>query len=566
MEIPVHIVNRRPIATLKLNGVDVPLLVDSGAFFSFLTPSTATELDLYLKKLPSGLSLEGYTGRIEAKLTRVEKVGLLGTELKNVEFIVGGNELGSGIKGILGRNILAIADTEYDLAHGVVRLSFPKGDCKKNNFAYWAGEAPVIVAPLETGFNRVDTAIHVDVKVNGTRDQALLDTGAPWTTLTLKYAKKSGIEEQDLIPNGRTGGAGEGFEKSWTARVARVEVAEEKINDSRLRVDDVTSKNQGMILGLDYFLSHRIYVSRLQNQMYATWNGVPIFAQGSATPSQFDNRYAALPADVPKNDADALARRGSAATSAENYAKALEDLNQACALAPDVSEYRYLRAQLHLDMRQPNLALADLDEAIRLDPAKDEARIRRASLRAGKGDKQAALDDLKKLGDTLPPSSHLRIKIADLYNALDQTQQALTQFDLWIKTHQKDSKLAAALNSRCWLRTKLNLDLKLALQDCKDAASKDKGSAAHHDSLAWTYLRLNDAAQAIEAFDDAIKIEAKPLSIYGRGLAKLKLNDTNGGEADLAKARALMPNIDERVRKYGFKLVEEAKPNEALGE
>ena len=79
----------------------------------------------------------------------MEKVGLLDAELTNVEFLVGGNELGAGIGGILGRNILSAADTEYDLAHGVVRLSFPKGDCDKTNFAHWAGAAPVVVAPLD---------------------------------------------------------------------------------------------------------------------------------------------------------------------------------------------------------------------------------------------------------------------------------------------------------------------------------------------------------------------------------------------------------------------------------
>jgi hypothetical protein len=61
----------------------------------------------------------------------VNKVQFNGAEIPNVQFIVGVNELGAGIMGVLGRNFLSIADTEYDLAHGVVRLVFPKGDCKK---------------------------------------------------------------------------------------------------------------------------------------------------------------------------------------------------------------------------------------------------------------------------------------------------------------------------------------------------------------------------------------------------------------------------------------------------
>ena len=70
--------------------------------------------------------LQGYTGDIEAKLTRVAEVGLRSAVIPRVEFIVGGNELGSGIMGILGRNFLSMGDTEYDLAHGIVRLVLPQ--------------------------------------------------------------------------------------------------------------------------------------------------------------------------------------------------------------------------------------------------------------------------------------------------------------------------------------------------------------------------------------------------------------------------------------------------------
>jgi len=188
MEIPVRILDHRPIATLTLNGTEVPMLVDSGAFFSMLSESTATQLKLPLHSLPAGLRIQGYTGRVDAKLTRVESMGLLGARLSNVEFVVGGNELGAGIMGVLGRNILSMADTEYDLAHGAVRLSFPKGECAKTNFAHWAGEAPVVEVPLDGGQYRKDTAIRLEVSVNGKRTLALLDTGAEQTSLTLRAA------------------------------------------------------------------------------------------------------------------------------------------------------------------------------------------------------------------------------------------------------------------------------------------------------------------------------------------------------------------------------------------
>ncbi len=556
MEIPVRIVDRRPIATLILNGTEVPMLVDSGAFFSMLSPATATQLNLTVRRLPDGTRIEGYTGRIEARRTRVEKVGLLGAELPNVDFIVGGNEIGAGIMGILGRNILAMADTEYDLAHGVVRLSFPKGDCDKTNFAHWAGGAPVIEVPLDPPTVRADSAIRVPVGINGIRALALMDTGAPSTSLTLRLARRAGIEPGELKPYGRVGGAGDGRATSWTSPIASFELGEQKVANTVLQVDDTSSRSHDMLVGLDYFLSHRIYVSRLQGRMYATWNGGPIFALARSAAGDDAGRYAALPQEVAADDADALARRGAAAIAAGNHQRALEDLNRACALAPTNADYLDTRARLHLAMRQPSLALADLNQALQLDPALSEARLRRARLRAALGERAPAQEDLAQLDQALPPSSARRADMAQVYASLDQPAAALKQFDLWVNAHPRDARLASVLNGRCWLRTRLNLDLPLALQDCKDAVDKDDGAAAHHDSLGWLYLRMGDAAQAQKAFDRALKLQAPPsalpFSLYGRAMALVRLNDVEGSERDLAAARKLRPRIDDEIRRQGF--------------
>lgn len=98
--------------------------------------------------------------------------------------------------------------------------------------------------------------------------------------------------------------------------------------------------------------------------------------------------------------------------------------------------------------------------------------------------------DLAQLDAELSPSAALRADIADLCAGLDRTPDALRQFDLWIGSHPEDARRAEVLNNRCWLRTRLAIDLSLALQDCKNALDVDKASATIHDSLGWTYLRL----------------------------------------------------------------------------
>lgn len=559
LEIPVRIVNHRPVGTLMLNGSEVPMLIDSGAFFSMLPVSTATQLGLRLDPLPDGVRIEGYTGSIDARMTKVARVGLRGNELRNIEFVVGGNELGSGIMGILGRNFLSVADTEYDLAHGVVRLMFPKGDCEKVDFAYWAGDAPVIETELDNSHRENNNDIRVAVRINGVKLRAVMDSGAPVTSLKLRAARRAGLKEAELTESGRVGGAGEGRVRSWTATIASFELGGEKILNNSLQIDDVKQDGYDMLIGLDYFLSHRIYVSRLQKKVYATWNGGPVFARG-APADHHDRRYAARPADIAPDDAEALARRGEAAAARGDFARALEDLNRACELAPAAEANFLSRARVHLAMQEFAKARQDLDRALALRPGLHEALILRASLRAATGERDGALADLKTLDTALPPSAHLREGMATIYVRLELPQDALRQWDLWVPTHRADAHLAEVLNNRCWLRTRLNVDLHLALEDCQAAIRRDGDAPAYRDSLGWTYLRLNDPRSAVKAFDAAIELKPIDFSHYGRALARQRLGRADAARSDLDAARKLDKDIDHQVRRLGLPVAADAPP------
>jgi hypothetical protein len=236
-------------------------------------------------------------------------VGLLGTELENVEFLVGGNEINAGAMGVVGRNLLAWGDTEYDLAHGMVRLSFPKGYCEYANLAYWAGSAPVVVVPLD-GQQHDGSEIRIPVAINGVRTLATMDTGA---TVTLDD-DASGEARRDRRA---IAGAGRPRRRIWRrageplsrhrrpVRGRRGEGHQRRVRHRRRRLLQVD-----MLMGLDYFLSHRIYVSRLQHKVYITWNGGPVFVNSRVEPGDYDVRLAAVPKDLVGDDADALARRG----------------------------------------------------------------------------------------------------------------------------------------------------------------------------------------------------------------------------------------------------------------
>jgi len=203
-------------------------------------------------------------------------------------------------------------------------------------------------------------------------------------------------------------------------------------------------------------------------------------------------------------------------------------------------------------MKDGNQARLDLDRALSLNPGLHEALAVRASMRAANGDRDGTLADLAALDAGLPSSAHLREQMASLYVGLDLVPEALRQWELWVPTHRADARLARVLNERCWLRARLNRDLKLALEDCKAAVDKDRGEAAYHDSLGWTWLRLDDARRAVEAFDAAIKIKPGAFSHYGRALARQRLGEADAARRDLAAARQLDAGIDGRVGKEGF--------------
>jgi len=551
LEMPVRIVDRRPIANLVLNGTEVPMLVDSGAFYSFLSATTAQQLQLPLHELPWGVTIQGYTGEVKAQRTVVQKVGFLSASLPNVEFIVGGNQLGAGMGGVLGRNLLAFADTEYDLAQGVVRLHLPKEGCAEVNMAYWAGDAPVVQLPLLRGDNRKDTPILLEVAVNGVKMEALLDTGATVTALSLKAARRAGIKTADMVPAGRVGGAGAGLSSSWHAPVSLFEVGGQAVRNSRLRVNDVDI-GHGVLVGLDYFLSHRIYVSRQQRQVYITWNGQPIFPPSDNATAALDTRYAALPDAVSSTDAGALARRGAAALATGQFASALEDLNRASELQPAVAEHRLMRARIHLRMNNRPAAQADLDEALRLDPVLAEALLLRARVRHLQQDQAGSLADLVRLDAQLLPLANQRADMAELFDAQGQLDDALKQYTLWLDAHPHDARRAPMLNARCWLRVRIDQNLDQALADCKSSVHEEDGDANAHDSLGWVYLRLGDWRRARRAFDASIKLKPMAFSHFGRSLALLRLDDKAASDADLAQARRLEPDIDRQVREHGF--------------
>jgi predicted aspartyl protease/Tfp pilus assembly protein PilF len=548
LELPVKMVGARAIATVGINGTPVPLLVDTGAFFSFLTEAVTAQLKLPLHELPFGMRVQGLTGSVDARATTVDHLQLLKGDLPEIEFVVGGNEAGAGAMGLLGRNILSFTDTEYDLAHGVIRFVTPNDECEKSNMAYWAGSGPVSVLELNHEFRERLPGIRAVVALNGHRTRALFDTGAT-TTVSMSAAHAAGVKDSDMKLLGQMYGAGQGKTTAWVAPFDRVEIGGEAVSNNKLEVADFDLKEADMLIGIDFFLSHRIYVSKKRSLMFFTYNGGPVFALNASAPAE----SAAASDTVEGLSADALARRGAASLARGDLAAALADLDRACTMEPGNAGFFATRASVHAARKDPVLTLADLDTALRLDPGLADARIRRAWLQLSRHEQTQTLADLDVLDKTLPPQSNLRGEMARLFGTLDMPSQALAQWDDWIDAHPHDIGLERAYNGRCWTRAELGIDLDKALDDCDEAVDADAKNANYLDSRGWVYLRQGKLRKALADFDRGLAIRpAGAWSLYGRGLVHLGLGETAAGEADLAAARAADRRIDAEIGRSGL--------------
>lgn len=559
-ELPVTMEGMRPIVPATLNGTEVKLIADSGAYLSLISPSMAAQLGLKLERTPIGFHLKGIGGNAASARTEIANFGLSGSNIPNVVFLVGGSD--NGRAGLLGLNVLSVADTEYDLAGGTIRL-FRTPGCTKGNLAYWAGGRHVSAIDLAETNGRNPHIVGI-VSVNGIPMRAVFDTGAPKSMLTLEAAAKAGITPQDAKtrPDGIARGLGPDVSRSWTAPFDYFAIGDEQIRNARLRFSEMPGFGYDLLLGADFFLSHRIFVSTSTGRIVLTYNGGPVFdaagtvsVPASVQPVTVAGQTTVDP-DAPTN-ADGFARRGAAFAARRDFPNALADLARAIALAPSNPNYLYARASAHRANRELALAKIDLDAAIALKPDYVEALIDRAVIYLSSGNRPAGLADLKAAARSAPDGGNVHMALAELYVRADSYDQAISQYSEWLARHgPQDSRYSQALNGRCWARTMLGRELDEALIDCNTAVRAAPDAAGYRDTRGLLRLRMGDLDRAIADYDAALAMQPNiAWSLYGRGLARHRKHLQTEGDADTAAALAIDPTIAAQAQRYGISLM-----------
>ena len=561
--LPVTMVDMKPMVMAKINGADAAFAADSGAFFSMITPASAAQYKLKTYAAPWGLVVNGLGGAANVSAAMVKEFTLAGVPITNIEFLVGGGEAGGGSAGLLGQNVFRIGDVEYDLGHGMIRLIREDG-CSSANLAYWVtADAPQAVSSIDIQ-STTALAPHTTATayVNGAKVRVMFDTGAYASSLSVRAASRAGIpvDASGVIYAGYSRGIGPEQVKTWIAPVASFKLGDEEIKNTRLRISESTPGSADMLLGADFFLSHRVFVSTRQNKLFFTYNGGRVFnlaasAQTSGS-AQAAGPIPMAPSDEPK-DAAEFGRRGSAYAARRDFTQALADLTRACELAPEEPDYLYERGLVHQQKQEATLALADFDAALKLKSDHVPALMARAELLIAGKQVERGVDDLNAADRAASREADVRLQMAAVYARANLLPQALNQLNAWIVSHGADSRMVQASIERCQIRAELGQELDKALEDCdtafKRSDKKDPRRMAALRFRALVRLRLGDNDKAISDYDTVLRDRPQDTwALYGRGIAKLRRGNLAGGRADMSAATTLSPRIADTFTKIGI--------------
>lgn len=277
----------------------------------------------------------------------------------------------------------------------------------------------------------------------------------------------------------------------------------------------------------------------------------------------------------------AMNGKGLIALQEERYIDAVVEFSMSLRAYPDDLFALGARSQAYFGMKEWDKALADLERAKELDPGAAElgvpeiavlteaGRLEEASMAAmalvernptDVQSMQLQASVLKRMEDFGGAEAVLDKAIAlEPDHPILLIERAALRFEQGnLEGGRADLALArpiarqsaGLLNNLCWTQAVAGVDLDQALKDC-DAALALRTEAGFLDSRGLVLLQLARPAEALEVYDRALEMEPEQAaSLYGRGLARKALGQTEEAAADKAAAVRLSATIAEDFEDY----------------
>lgn len=270
----------------KLNGSDVPMLLDTGAAFSEISQQAADRLKLDTRHVD--LEMVGVSGDTSNVVAKAQSFVLGRLHASSMDFVVSKSldHLQGLADGLFAANLLTSYDVELDFANHKFNLMSP--DHCEGKVIYWPASAIAVVpiSRLRSGH------IMMPVVLDGVRMNALIDTGATKTTLSLPMAEGSFHLKVNTVDTPDAGDlGGNPNTRKYKHRFNRLDFGDIAVANptvyiipdlmkaklghtpplgTRIRDEDELYGLPDLILGMDVLRHLHLYIAYRESKLYAT--------------------------------------------------------------------------------------------------------------------------------------------------------------------------------------------------------------------------------------------------------------------------------------------------------
>ena len=269
--VDMHVTDGHASVPVVVNGETQNLLVDTGGAFSMLTNEAAHKLHLPLQRqLWSEIVMFGGVRSTKMAMASRMSIGTLHAYRYYFAVLPDG-ALEDGLDGLLAPNILAANDIDFDFANRKFSI-FSQTHCY-GGVVYWTKGNFVSIPFHIDRIHHIETQITID----GQTMEATVDTGAPYTTMSLESAERIfhiDPKSPDLRPVQRPGGK-DVF--GYTYPFKTLSLGGLTVNNPRIvLVPDSTSVSLGgsavpnVLLGFSILSKLHLYIAYGEKNLYVT--------------------------------------------------------------------------------------------------------------------------------------------------------------------------------------------------------------------------------------------------------------------------------------------------------
>jgi len=259
-----------------IDGTPALMLVDTGAYDSFLTRTGTERRGMRLSNL--GRVAEGVGGLSSIYQTRIKEF-VAGPARSERGFMRVLSDFGDtpSYDAVLGAPFLLQADLEVSLATKEMKFFRPADGCGATFLAYW--DADALVIPYERYAGESPNPVFT-VLLNGQKMQAMIDTGAQGSSVSLAAARRAGVtpDGPGVERAGHVIGVGEKKVARWSTVFKTFQIGEEVIQNADISVIDSPSRID-VLLGDDFLRAHRVLFAASQRKLYLSYIGGEPFGQ-----------------------------------------------------------------------------------------------------------------------------------------------------------------------------------------------------------------------------------------------------------------------------------------------